>query len=78
MGQKNYEEEDRLNFKWGCIHLLIFSVLIAGGIICKRVYGHPEFMMAFHGPAAIFLVVGGMKISARMRRRNKALFIKTT
>ena len=69
MDKKNYEQEDHLNHKWGCIHLLLFVILIIAGIVVKRVYGHPEFMMLFHGPAAVFLIVGGLKISAKQRRR---------
>lgn len=69
MDEKNYEKEDSLNLKWGCIHLTCFLILIVSGIVMKRVFNHPEFMMAFHGPAAVFLIVGGLKISNKQRRR---------
>lgn len=69
MDQKNYDEIDAQNLKWGSIHLVVFLILIMGGIVMKRGYGHPEYMMLFHGPAAIFLVVGGLKVSAKQRRR---------
>lgn len=69
MDEKNYEKVDATNLRWGSIHLVLFLFLIVGGIVAKRGYGHPEYMMLFHGPAAIFLVVGGMKISAKQRRR---------
>lgn len=75
MDEKNYAEIDAQNFKTGMIHLVMFVLLIAGGIIVKRVYGHPEYMMLFHGPAAVFLVVGGLKISARQRRRYQEVKI---
>ncbi len=69
MDQKNYAEIDAKNLKWGSLHLIMFVLLIIAGIVSKRVYGHPEFMMLFHGPAAIFLVAGGLKITAKQRRR---------
>lgn len=69
MDEKNYERVDAQNLKWGTIHLILFALLIAGGIIAKRGFGHPEYMMAFHGPAAVFLMVGGFKITAKQRRR---------
>jgi hypothetical protein len=75
MDQTNYAKQDALDFKWGCIHLTAFLVLIIAGIVVKRVFGHPEFMMAFHGPAAIFLVVGGMRISNKQRRRFKDILV---
>lgn len=75
MDEKNYEKEDRLDFKVGCIHLTMFAILIVAGIVVKRVFGHPEFMMAFHGPGAIFLIVGGLKISNKQRRKFKTVRI---
>lgn len=69
MDPQNYAEIDAKNLRWGAIHLALFALLIVGGIVAKRGFGHPEFMMLFHGPAAIFLVVGGLKITARQRRR---------
>lgn len=71
MGEKDYEKEDAFNLKVGCVHLTLFLILIIAGIVVKRVFGHPEFMMLFHGPAAVFLIVGGMKISEKQRRRFK-------
>lgn len=75
MGETNYEKEDSLNLKVGCVHLGIFLALIIAGIVTKRVYGHPEFMMLFHGPAAIFLVAGGLKITQKQRRKFKQVRI---
>jgi archaellum biogenesis protein FlaJ (TadC family) len=69
MDHNNHAQTDRQNLRIGCAHLLVFIVLILGGIIMKRVYGHPEYMMLFHGPAAVFLVTGGLKISQKQRRR---------
>lgn len=75
MDQKNHEEQDKLDFKWGRIHLALFFTLIVTGIIVKRVFGLPELMMLFHGPAAVFLVVGGLKISNKQRRKFKEVII---
>jgi hypothetical protein len=75
MDLQNYEQKDRTNLKWGAAHLCMFFILIMGGIIMKRVFGHPEYMMAFHGPAAVFLIVGGMKITEKQRRRFKEVWI---
>lgn len=69
MDQKDYAKRDAQNLKVGCIHLILFVLFILGGIIVKRVYGHPEYMMLFHGPAAVFLIVGGLKVSAKQRRK---------
>lgn len=69
MDKKDHAQIDATNLRWGSVHLTLFILLIIGGIVTKRVYGHPEFMMLFHGPAAVFLVVGGLRISAKQRRR---------
>ena len=53
----------------GYIHLSLFAILIIGGIITKRVFGHPEFMMLWHLPAAVFLVIGGKKLTKVNRER---------
>ena len=55
--------------KAGYLHLSLFAVLIIGGIITKRVFGYPEFMMLWHTPAAVFLVIGGMKLTKANRKR---------
>lgn len=75
MDQKDHAKEDAVNLRWGSIHLCLFILLIIGGIIAKRGFGHPEYMMLFHGPAAVFLVVGGLKITAKQRRRFKEVSI---
>ncbi len=68
MDSQNYEKIDKKNLRQGMVHLMAFLILIITGIVVKRVFGHPEFMMLFHGPAAIFLIVGGLKISSKQRR----------
>lgn len=75
MVRKNNAKEDRLNLIWGSIHLGCFLTLIVAGIVTKRVFGHPEYMMLFHGPAAIFLIVGGMKITAKQRRQFQKVLL---
>ncbi|MFA7614400.1 MAG: hypothetical protein WCY48_09200 [Candidatus Caldatribacteriota bacterium] len=71
MDEKNYAKQDRKNLIIGSIHLTVFAILILAGIYFKRVLGMPEYMMAFHGPAAVFLIVGGFKITEKQRRRFK-------
>ena len=55
--------------KIGIFYFGMFLILIIAGIVEKRVFGHPEFMMMFHLPAAIFLVLGGMKVTRRHREK---------
>lgn len=71
MDEKNYEKQDRVSLITGSIHLSLFAILIIAGIYFKRALGMPEYMMAFHGPAAVFLIVGGLKITEKQRRRFK-------
>lgn len=71
MGEISDEIQDRKNLKWASIHFSLFVVLIIAGIVVKRVFGHPEFMMLFHGPAAVFLVIAGMKCTEKQRRMFK-------
>jgi hypothetical protein len=66
-----YTPEELKEIKWGFVHFSLFMILIIAGIVVKRVYHHPEFMMLFHGPAAIFLVVAGLKLTAKQRRQYK-------
>lgn len=54
---------------WGFVFLSIWALLIAAGIITKRVFGHPELMMLWHVPAALFLAMAAHRLTARLRRR---------
>jgi len=54
------------------IYLALFLVLILGGIALKRIWGHPEFMILFHLPAAVFLVLGGIEIAQNRKRTYDA------
>ena len=67
--------EERKNIIWGRIYFIIFAVLIIGGIITKRVFGHPEFMMLWHLPAAVFLVLAGYKTTQGNRKRYREKFM---
>jgi hypothetical protein len=67
MGQKKNAEAIRRKRGW--IFLCVFVILIALGIVVKRVYHHPEFIMFFHLPAAVFLVMAGYDLPAQLRRR---------
>jgi hypothetical protein len=44
------------------IHFSMFLILIVLGIWIKRAAGHPEWVIFFHMPAALFLVLAGMQI----------------
>jgi hypothetical protein len=48
----------------------LWAVLIAIGIIAKRVYGHPDWMVFFHLPAAVCLVMGFYHLSYKVRQRH--------
>jgi hypothetical protein len=50
-------------------YLFIWVVLIVAGIVAKRVYGHPDWMMFFHLPAAVFLVMGMRTLSTDLRKK---------
>ena len=50
---------------WVC--LFFWGALIAAGIIAKRVYGHPDMMVFFHLPAAVFLVMAAHSLSRNFR-----------
>ncbi|MFI5391542.1 MAG: hypothetical protein ACHQYQ_09285 [Bacteriovoracales bacterium] len=63
------DEEDKKELIIGYIFIFIFAVLITGGIVTKRVFHHPEFMMLWHLPAAVFLVMGGRLLTKANRRR---------
>ena len=52
-----------------------WAVLIASGIIAKRVYGHPDWMVFFHLPAAVCLVTA-FNILSRDFRRQAALELR--
>ena len=63
------DEEVKKDLRIGYIFLVIFAILVIGGIIHKRVFNQPEFMMMWHLPAAVFLVLGGRLLTKANRRR---------
>ena len=56
----------------GWVYFALFVALIATGIVVKRVYHHPEWMAAFHLPAAVFLVLSGYDLTQGTRARHRA------
>ncbi len=52
---------------WGSVHLSLWALLILAGIVAKRSFGHPDWMVFFHLPAAVFLVLGFYRLSAPFR-----------
>jgi hypothetical protein len=60
------ERKDRF---WGLVFLGIWALLIAAGVVTKRVFGHPELMMLWHVPAALFLAMAAHRLTTRLRRR---------
>lgn len=65
MAQKENQNESEI--KLGVIYFILFAVFVFLGIFVKRVLGYPEFMMMFHLPAAVFLVLSGKKITVRLK-----------
>jgi hypothetical protein len=69
MAAKNQEMNAAPTIGW--VYLACFAVLIATGIIVKRVYHHPEFIMFFHLPAAVFLVLAGYKLPRKLHEHYR-------
>lgn len=64
--KKKFEASQRK----GKSYLALWAVLILSGIVAKRLFGHPDWMVFFHLPAAMFLVLAGYHLSASFRERN--------
>ena len=62
--EKNQTDQD---IRIGVFYFILFFLFILSGILVKRVLGYPEFMMMFHLPAAVFLVLAGKKITTRLK-----------
>jgi len=54
---------------WGWITLILWAMLIIAGIVAKRLYGHPDWMMFFHLPAAVMLVMAFNILSKDLRKK---------
>ena len=55
----------------GWVFMSFWLVFIIAGIISKRIYGHPDWMVFFHLPAAVFLVLAWYQLSYPIRSRYK-------
>lgn len=55
----------------GWIYLSAWAVLILSGIVAKRVFGHPDLMVFFHLPAAVFLVLASYDLSRNVRQEYR-------
>jgi hypothetical protein len=55
----------------GWVFLALWAFLIILGIIEKRIYGHPELMVFFHLPAAVFLVLSWYELSFKVRKKYR-------
>lgn len=51
------------------LFMFVWAVLIVAGIVAKRIYGHPDWMVLFHLPAAVFLVLGMRELSGDLRKK---------
>ena len=63
------DEKTKKDMRLGYIYLFLFAFFIIGGIVTKRVFGYPEFMMLWHLPGAVFLVLGGKRLTSSNRKR---------
>jgi len=52
---------------WGWFQLTLWGVLIVAGIVAKRVFDAPDWVMPFHFPAAVFLVLAFRNLSSDYR-----------
>jgi len=57
--------------KKGWVYFSVFGVLILVGIAVKRIWHHPEMIMFFHLPAAVFLAMAGRSIPVKLRQRYR-------
>lgn len=57
------------NKTYGWISLTLWAILIIAGIVAKRAYGHPDWMMFFHVPAAVMLVLSFGVLSQDIRKK---------
>ena len=55
----------------GWLYLSLWAILIALGIVAKRAYGHPDWMVFFHLPAAVMLVMAFHRLSAEFRLKYR-------
>jgi Ca2+/Na+ antiporter len=65
MDKKNIKDKELK----GKVYFAIFCFLIAGGIIHKRAFNRPNFMMLWHLPAAVFLILSGKNLTQANRKK---------
>lgn len=49
----------------------VFVFLVIAGIAVKRLLHHPEMIMFFHVPAAVFLALAGRSIPVKLKQRYR-------
>lgn len=54
---------------YGWVSLFLWMCLIVAGIVAKRKYQHPDWMMFFHLPAAVMLVMSFNILSVDIRKK---------
>lgn len=59
--------ENRTNLL-SAVYLILFALLVLAGIALKRIWDLPQFMMLFHLPAAVFLVLGGIELKKKRQQ----------
>lgn len=65
------ENSDRILWV-GYLLLFAWGVLILAGIAAKRVYGLPDWVVFFHLPAAVCLVLAMRRLSHKNRLRYQS------
>ncbi|MFZ9001549.1 MAG: hypothetical protein ACO20H_09610 [Bacteriovoracaceae bacterium] len=63
------DKENKKEVRLGYFYFFLFVAFITAGIIHKRVYNGPEFMMLWHLPGAVFLVLAGKNLTKHNRSR---------
>lgn len=71
------QQQDRKQLLVGWFFFFLFASFVAMGIIVKRVFNHAEFMMMFHLPAAVFLVIAAKKLTLKLQQRYRLESEKT-
>ena len=66
MGKAFQKQNGKLK---GYLFMGLWAIFIISGIVAKRVYGHPDWMVFFHFPAAVFLVLGWRSLSHKIREQ---------
>ncbi len=56
---------------WGWWALALWALLIVAGIVAKRFYHQPDWMVFFHLPAAVFLVMAFRVLSRDVRAKYR-------